>query len=186
MAWLGDVQPASSQWYVSDLDHSLQFHNHGIVIIAILVLSIVVLITILFFHFLRQYRQLSSSRGGTSSSITNAVGVGVAVQTTRNNNTSKGLDEATINSFPIFLHSSLSSTTTLVVGENYTNNNNECSICLGGFEENDRIKVIPRCMHVFHCECVDKWLQNQASCPLCRSNLDSISSSTTALQICAA
>ncbi|CAN1171727.1 RING-H2 finger protein ATL57 [Linum perenne] len=44
----------------------------------------------------------------------------------------------------------------------------ECVICLGEFEEEERVKVIPFCGHVFHVECVDTWLLSHVSCPLCR------------------
>ncbi|KAK1365044.1 RING-type E3 ubiquitin transferase [Heracleum sosnowskyi] len=47
----------------------------------------------------------------------------------------------------------------------------ECCICLGVFEEQDRVKVLPQCGHCFHSHCVDKWLSTRASCPLCRAAL---------------
>ncbi|XP_074323445.1 RING-H2 finger protein ATL66-like [Apium graveolens] len=47
----------------------------------------------------------------------------------------------------------------------------ECCICLGIFEERDRVKVLPQCGHCFHYHCVDNWLSTRASCPLCRSAL---------------
>lgn len=47
----------------------------------------------------------------------------------------------------------------------------ECCICLGTFEEQDRVKVLPQCSHCFHSHCVDKWLSTRASCPLCRASL---------------
>ncbi|KAG8054879.1 hypothetical protein GUJ93_ZPchr0001g30416 [Zizania palustris] len=46
----------------------------------------------------------------------------------------------------------------------------QCPICLGEFEEGDKVKTLPRCGHVFHPECVDAWLRSRPSCPLCRSS----------------
>jgi len=46
-----------------------------------------------------------------------------------------------------------------------------CSICLGEFQEGDKVKALPRCGHGFHPECVDAWLRARASCPLCRDTL---------------
>ncbi|CAL5366362.1 unnamed protein product [Camellia sinensis] len=73
----------------------------------------------------------------------------------------QGLDTSTINSFPIILHDS----NTTNVGES------ECCICLGVFEDGDKVKVLPMCRHCYHSECVDKWLASRSSCPLCRSSL---------------
>lgn len=47
----------------------------------------------------------------------------------------------------------------------------ECSICLGDFEEGERIRVLPKCGHGFHVGCIDTWLISHASCPNCRISL---------------
>ncbi|EXB29971.1 RING-H2 finger protein ATL66 [Morus notabilis] len=47
----------------------------------------------------------------------------------------------------------------------------ECSICLGVFEDGEKVKVLPGCSHCYHPECVDRWLSAQPSCPLCRASL---------------
>uniref|UniRef100_A0A6C0HHM3 RING-type domain-containing protein n=1 Tax=viral metagenome TaxID=1070528 RepID=A0A6C0HHM3_9ZZZZ len=45
----------------------------------------------------------------------------------------------------------------------------ECTICLLNY--NEETKKITECHHIFHQECLDKWLQNNTSCPLCRTEL---------------
>ncbi|GMN39291.1 hypothetical protein TIFTF001_008520 [Ficus carica] len=45
----------------------------------------------------------------------------------------------------------------------------ECAICLGEFEENVVVRLLPRCKHAFHVECVDQWLSFHTNCPFCRS-----------------
>ena len=47
--------------------------------------------------------------------------------------------------------------------------NVECAICLGEFGENDDVKVMPFCKHVFHPGCIDTWLSSHVTCPVCRS-----------------
>lgn len=44
----------------------------------------------------------------------------------------------------------------------------ECVVCLNEFHEDEKLRVIPNCGHVFHIDCIDIWLQNNVSCPLCR------------------
>ncbi|KDP39976.1 hypothetical protein JCGZ_03507 [Jatropha curcas] len=47
----------------------------------------------------------------------------------------------------------------------------ECPICLGEFEQGEKVKILPKCNHGFHVKCVDKWLLLHSSCPLCRQPL---------------
>jgi hypothetical protein len=44
-----------------------------------------------------------------------------------------------------------------------------CSICLTDFEEEETVKWT-KCNHLFHDECISKWLKENISCPLCRCN----------------
>ncbi|KAK7396428.1 hypothetical protein VNO78_17430 [Psophocarpus tetragonolobus] len=46
-----------------------------------------------------------------------------------------------------------------------------CVVCLTEFQEHDMLKVLPNCSHAFHLHCIDIWLQTNANCPLCRSNV---------------
>ncbi|KAF9684748.1 hypothetical protein SADUNF_Sadunf04G0150600 [Salix dunnii] len=48
-----------------------------------------------------------------------------------------------------------------------------CSICLVEMEEEDAVSQLARCMHVFHMDCIDKWIQrDHFTCPLCRTSID--------------
>ncbi|KAK1425391.1 hypothetical protein QVD17_20743 [Tagetes erecta] len=45
-----------------------------------------------------------------------------------------------------------------------------CVVCLGEFEENEEVRIMPECAHVFHVSCIDMWLFSHDNCPLCRAN----------------
>lgn len=45
----------------------------------------------------------------------------------------------------------------------------ECTICLLDYTE--ETKKTTECSHIFHRECLDKWLETNNSCPLCRTLL---------------
>lgn len=44
----------------------------------------------------------------------------------------------------------------------------ECPICLGEFLDGEKVRVLPKCGHVFHVTCIDEWVVLDASCPTCR------------------
>ncbi|KAB5564231.1 hypothetical protein DKX38_004285 [Salix brachista] len=47
----------------------------------------------------------------------------------------------------------------------------DCSVCLSEFEEDESIRLLPKCSHAFHVPCIDTWLRSHSNCPLCRSNI---------------
>ncbi|CAN6336573.1 unnamed protein product [Urochloa humidicola] len=53
----------------------------------------------------------------------------------------------------------------------------ECSVCLARFDDADHLRLLPRCRHAFHLACVDRWLESNASCPLCRARVDAADAS---------
>lgn len=51
-----------------------------------------------------------------------------------------------------------------------------CCICLSEYVDNSIIKELP-CTHFFHMKCIDRWLEIESFCPLCKSDvLESTSS----------
>ena len=48
-------------------------------------------------------------------------------------------------------------------------NPNNCAVCLKDYERHVEV-VILKCEHMFHRECMDKWLREATICPLCRKD----------------
>ncbi|GLJ55439.1 hypothetical protein SUGI_1190390 [Cryptomeria japonica] len=47
-----------------------------------------------------------------------------------------------------------------------------CAVCLSSIHKDEKIWRLINCRHIFHRECLDKWIENyQNTCPLCRSSL---------------
>ena len=73
-----------------------------------------------------------------------------------------GLGGSTIESYP-----------KIVLGESWClpkPNDNTCPICLSEYQPKETLKIIPKCQHCFHIECIDEWLSLNATCPICRNS----------------
>jgi len=46
----------------------------------------------------------------------------------------------------------------------------ECSICMEIYKLNEIVFELP-CVHIYHKECIKKWLKSNNTCPICRYEL---------------
>jgi hypothetical protein len=44
----------------------------------------------------------------------------------------------------------------------------DCPVCLEPFADDDGVRVIPACGHLYHTPCIDRWLDEHNTCPVCR------------------
>ncbi|KAF3486393.1 hypothetical protein F2Q69_00057719 [Brassica cretica] len=73
-----------------------------------------------------------------------------------------GVDQSFIDTLPVFHYKS-------IIGlKNYPF---DCAVCLCEFETEDKLRLLPKCSHAFHVDCIDTWLLSHSTCPLCRSSL---------------
>lgn len=47
---------------------------------------------------------------------------------------------------------------------------NHCAVCIESYQLNDVVRILP-CKHVFHKGCVDPWLNEHCTCPMCKLNI---------------
>lgn len=72
-----------------------------------------------------------------------------------------GLDESLIKSIMVFKYKKGSG---LAEGA-------DCCVCLSEFQDDESLKLLPKCSHAFHVTCIDTWLKSHSNCPLCRANI---------------
>ncbi|KDP29738.1 hypothetical protein JCGZ_18673 [Jatropha curcas] len=75
-----------------------------------------------------------------------------------------GLDPSVIEKFPVFVYSEVKN---IKIGRETL----ECAVCLSEFEDDETLRLLPKCNHVFHPECIDEWLSSHVTCPVCRAEL---------------
>ncbi|NXU56904.1 RNF6 ligase, partial [Turnix velox] len=54
-------------------------------------------------------------------------------------------------------------------GDNQTENeiSKTCSVCINEYVTGNKLRQLP-CMHEFHIHCIDRWLSENSTCPICR------------------
>jgi hypothetical protein len=86
-----------------------------------------------------------------------------------------GLEEAVLAAFPTMVYSSASRHQAVAPRDERTDeeqgadDETTCAVCLAEYADGDELRRLPECGHAFHRACVDQWLRQRPSCPLCRT-----------------
>lgn len=72
-----------------------------------------------------------------------------------------GVDQSFIDALPVFNYKA-------IVG---VKDPFDCAVCLSEFEVEDKLRLLPKCSHAFHMDCIDTWLLSHSTCPICRASL---------------
>ncbi|XP_023140449.2 uncharacterized protein si:ch211-59o9.10 isoform X2 [Amphiprion ocellaris] len=48
--------------------------------------------------------------------------------------------------------------------------NSQCQICFCDYTDGEKLRMLP-CFHDYHVQCIDRWLKDNTTCPICRANL---------------
>ncbi|KAK9713096.1 hypothetical protein RND81_06G002400 [Saponaria officinalis] len=121
--------------------------------IVVIVLVLGFFITGCIFIYIQHCTDTSSSTVTPSSVINN-----------NNITANRGLSQSVIDTFPTFHYSAVKD---LQIGKGAL----ECAVCLSDFDDDETLRLLPKCDHVFHSECIDTWLEAHTTCPVCRHNL---------------
>ncbi|KAK1278084.1 E3 ubiquitin-protein ligase ATL6 [Acorus gramineus] len=124
-------------------------------------MAIVIVVLVSAFFLLGFFSIYIRQCSGVRSAATSA---GAAANRVRSRRINRGLESEVLESFPTFLYSDVKG---LKLGKGTL----ECAICINEFEDDETLRLLPKCDHVFHPECIDTWLSTHTTCPVCRSNL---------------
>ncbi|XP_066352415.1 E3 ubiquitin-protein ligase ATL6-like [Miscanthus floridulus] len=93
------------------------------------------------------------------------VGAGITSASSRR---MRGLDRAVLDAFPTMAYADVRAHKAKA-GKGAAL---ECAVCLTEFDDDDTLRLLPRCAHAFHTDCIDAWLASHVTCPVCRALLD--------------
>ncbi|KAL8055993.1 hypothetical protein ABFX02_04G090800 [Erythranthe guttata] len=84
----------------------------------------------------------------------------------------RGLDPSVLKSIPV-----------VVFDPKEFENGLECAVCLCEVSEGEKARVLPKCSHGFHADCIDMWLHSHSTCPICRNPISNPKSAAAAESI---
>ncbi|KAF5726005.1 hypothetical protein HS088_TW23G00742 [Tripterygium wilfordii] len=146
LVWQIEAQSSFSQESSEDVVTS--FRPSLAVVITILVIMFALTVMVLVYAKCR-------GGGGGGVSVNHARQIGSSSRFS-------GIDKTVIESLPFFRFSSLKG----------SKQGLECAVCLSKFEDIEILRLLPKCKHAFHINCVDQWLEKHSSCPLCRHKVN--------------
>ncbi|CAN6246023.1 unnamed protein product [Urochloa humidicola] len=158
------VAAASAQTGANDDYMSGQVHV-STAMIALLAAVVAVFVFIAFFTV-----YLRHCTGGYSASDDRAAAVpnfDAFISRSRRQRRPRGLDADVLEAFPTMKYAEAKALRVGKVGGAL-----ECAVCLSEFEDEERLRLLPKCSHAFHPECIGEWLASHVTCPVCRCNLD--------------
>ncbi|KAL9244469.1 hypothetical protein vseg_018244 [Gypsophila vaccaria] len=134
--------------YENNYNNSDNDFNNKVMLVAMFSLSFVILVVVILYIYARCAFRVPPRQRGISSPILFVDQVP----------TKTGLDPIVISSLPSFIFKQLD-------GQEH----DECTICLSLLENDELVRELPNCNHIFHVGCIDKWLTGQSTCPVCRT-----------------
>lgn len=58
----------------------------------------------------------------------------------------------------------------------YEDEEEECGICMSELRLKEALSILMPCEHLFHKQCLSRWIQRQKKCPICRSSIPCVAS----------
>ncbi|CAJ2642473.1 RING-H2 finger protein ATL3-like [Trifolium pratense] len=120
-----------------------------VISLIILFVGIGILVSIHFCIVGRAFRRDSNSGGDIQG------------QSSSTRSTSKGMFGGDLKNLPCFDY--------VEPIEKGYNNLVDCAVCLESFKVGDACRLLPKCRHSFHVQCIDLWIMKTPFCPICRT-----------------
>lgn len=168
--------PPPPSFFLDDEDDSSSSSSFSPLLIALIGILVSAFVLVSYYTLISKYchrRRESSSlspetpsrdRGGLFSSATDSR------QGNTNAAVGDGLNDSLIKSITVYKYRK---------GDGFVDGS-DCSVCLSEFEENESLRLLPKCNHAFHLPCIDTWLKSHSNCPLCRAFVTGINPTAVA------
>ncbi|KAI4329020.1 hypothetical protein L6164_021327 [Bauhinia variegata] len=134
---------------------SRSFGIFVIIMMTIIAIIFLVVVFIFFLHLYANWCRRRAERTATGSRHRNRL-VFAAGQDPQGQR--RGLDPEILRSLPV-----------LIFQQDEFKDGLECAVCLSELVEGEKARLLPKCNHGFHVDCIDIWFQSHSTCPICRN-----------------
>lgn len=162
----GSAQPNGTAWPDGQGDGvqgpALAMSFHSSIAVTIVVLTTMFTLTFLLLLYAKHCKIVGNRGGGRGGAHGNPNRTRPALSAANLARKDSGVERSVIDALPVFKFASLQG---LKEGL-------ECAVCLSRFEGAEVLRLLPKCRHAFHVDCVDTWLESHSTCPLCRHRVE--------------
>ncbi|XWS76591.1 hypothetical protein CRYUN_Cryun01aG0189700 [Craigia yunnanensis] len=137
----------------------INYALHGKVMLCTVIVLFIALIIILCFQSYARILFRNRRRRYIHRRAHHLLSISISTPTPTNTVASKGLDPSVIKTIPTVIYSTKASHFPPF----------ECAVCLSEFVNDEKARVLPKCNHTFHVDCIDMWFYSHSNCPLCRA-----------------
>ncbi|KAG7575856.1 Zinc finger RING-type [Arabidopsis thaliana x Arabidopsis arenosa] len=181
--WCYVIFPPPPSFYLDDEDDSSS-SDFSPLLIALIGILASAFILVSYYTLISKYchRRRHNSSSSTSAAVINrdhGISSDYTWQEATNPNPTigggDGLDESLIKSITVYKYRKMDGFV----------ESSDCSVCLSEFQENESLRLLPKCNHAFHVPCIDTWLKSHSNCPLCRAFIAGVNVPSSTVEIVA-
>lgn len=129
-----------------------------IMVVSIIVLFVVIALVVFLHVYAKWYWRHAAQRGNTIVTRRRRRMDFAGEMTAATALRGHGLDPSFLKTIPIILFSPQDFKDGL-----------ECSVCLSEVTQGEKTRILPKCNHGFHVQCIDMWFHSHSTCPICRN-----------------
>ncbi|XP_010463804.1 PREDICTED: RING-H2 finger protein ATL51-like [Camelina sativa] len=164
--WCYVIFPPPPSFYLDDEDDSSS-SDFSPLLIALIGILASAFILVSYYTLISKYCHRRRQNSSSAAAINNTESHGRISSdyttwqesTNPNQTIGDGLDESLIKSITVYKYKK---------NDGFVESS-DCSVCLSEFQENESLRLLPKCNHAFHVPCIDTWLKSHSNCPLCRA-----------------
>ncbi|GAB2266678.1 hypothetical protein Dimus_001673 [Dionaea muscipula] len=165
---------SNEQGFPSESEEGKRYELSGKIMLSAIVVLFAVVLIMVFLHLYARWYLLRSRRRHERRRSRRRTHLVFHLDSfgTASTAANRGLDSSLVKTIQTFTYSSAAAAASKAASGGEEAGVLECSVCLSEFEDGEAGRILPKCRHCFHVDCIDMWFHSHSTCPLCRGPVD--------------